>query len=414
MSQSIVIIGGGIAGLMSAYALVQKGHRVTILDQGTISNTPSFGNAGLLSAFEKAPLAAPGVITKTLKLMLQGKSPIVLRPNLDPHFYQWLVRFMASTTQARLKKTLILFERYGAQSTQAYHRLTQEEGLDFDFHHDGVMLVFTDAKSYRDKLRHAKDPTKYEILDYASAKERLGFVRPNIEGVIHLKRNARLNPGELMEQLKALLVRKGVTFIFEEEIVDFDVTAGRIKSARSKTNTYEADTFILASGHQTALAKKLGTPLMLLPAKGYNITFEMEESIKPKQCVMFNDLFIIATPRRHDMRLTSKLEIGAVDGRVDMRRVESIVRNLKAHTVDFELQRPRYWTGFRPLTPNDMPLIGRDSTYRNMVYAMGYGWLGMTFGPALGEIIGRLIDEDLDNHQSDDVLLFSGFYQGCL
>ncbi|MBN2963962.1 FAD-dependent oxidoreductase [Sulfurospirillum sp. T05] len=414
MGQSVVIIGGGIAALTSAYTLANKGHRVTIINQTDTNSAPSFGNAGLLSAFEKAPLAAPGVITKTLKLMLQGKSPIVLRPNLDPHFYRWLVRFMASTTRARLKKTLILFERYGEQSIQAYHRLTQEEGLDFDFHHDGVMLVFTEAESYREKLRHATDSSKYEVLDYASAKERLGFVAPNIEGVIHLKRNGRLDPGRLMEQLKALLVRKGVCFVSGEEIVDFDVGPKQIKSARSKTRTYEADTFILASGHHTALAAKLGTPLMLIPAKGYNITFEMEESIKPKQCVMFNDLFIIATPRQHDMRLTSKLEIGTSNPDINMKRVQSILANLKTHTVKFELQNPRYWAGFRPLTPNDMPLIGRDSTYRNMVYGMGYGWLGMTFGPALGEIIGRLIDEDLENHQSDDVLLFSGFYQGCL
>ncbi len=60
-----------------------------------------------------------------------------------------------------------------------------------------------------------------------------------------------------------------------------------------------------------------------------------------------------------------------------------------------------------------MPLIGRDEKYKNMVYAMGYGWLGMTFGPALGEILANLITNDLDNSQSDDVLLFSGFYQGC-
>ena len=70
------------------------------------------------------------------------------------------------------------------------------------------------------------------------------------------------------------------------------------------------------------------------------------------------------------------------------------------------------WTGFRPLTPNDMPLIGRDEKYKNLIYGMGLGWLGMTFGPALATILKDLIINDLENKNSDDILLFSGFYQG--
>lgn len=413
MAQSVVIIGGGIAGLTSAYALVKKGHRVTVIDQGDFHNNTSFGNAGLLSAFEKAPLASPGILSKTLKLMLQGKSPFILHPTLDPTLARWLVRFVASTSVQRLKKSLILFERYGEQSLNLYHQLMQE-GVEFDLHRDGVMLLFTNKKSYQEKLCYARKSPHCSVLTYEEAKEELGFVSENIEGVMHLKRNARIDPGRLMEGLKRLLEAKGVEFIANEEIVDVEVSNNRIKKALGKSQSYEADTFILASGINTALAQRLGTSLMLTPAKGYSITFECDPALKPKQCLMFNDLFIIATPRQHDMRLTSKLELGTTNPEVLHKRIGSIVTNLKRHTVDFELQNPRYWSGFRPLTPNDMPLIGRDSTYRNMVYAMGYGWLGMTFGPALGEILARLIDEDLENHESDDVLLFSGFYQGCL
>jgi D-amino-acid dehydrogenase len=69
------------------------------------------------------------------------------------------------------------------------------------------------------------------------------------------------------------------------------------------------------------------------------------------------------------------------------------------------------WTGFRPLTPNDIPLFGRDEEYKNLVYAMGMGWLGMTFAPSIGKIVKKIITKDLENKNSDDVLLFSGFYQ---
>lgn len=414
MSQAIVIIGGGVAGLMNAYQLNRAGHRVTVIDRGTIEDNTSFGNAGLLSAFEKAPLSNPGVISRTLKLMLQGKSPLLLNPTLDPKIYAWLLRFMASSTHSRLKKTLILFERYGHMALEEYKRIIDEEHLDFDFHHDGVYLVFTEQKSYQEKLAHAKDTHKYEVLSYDEAKTNLGFVKENIEGVINLKRNARMNPAKMMLAMKETLINKGVTFILEEEILDFEFHQGKLTKAIGRKDSYTADTFVLCSGADIALAKKAGQDLMLTPAKGYSLTFEMDEAIKPKQCVMFNDLFIIATPRKDDMRLTSKLELGSKDPKVVQRRIDSIVTNLKAHTIDFELKNLRTWTGFRPLTPNDMPLIGRDPTYRNLVYGMGYGWLGITFGPALAMILENLITEDLENHQNDDILLFSGFYQGCL
>lgn len=414
MSQNIVIIGGGIAGATSAYELNKKGHNVTIIDRGDLSDNTSFGNAGLLSAWEKPPLSHPGIIGDTLKLMLQGKSPFALHPTLDTHIYKWLLRFMFSTSKQRLKKTLALFEKYGDIALASYLDIIKKEGVDFDLHQDGVYLVFTNKKNYLQKLKSADDLNKYEVLSYEEAKENLGFVKDNIEGVINLKRNVRIDPAKVMKGLYKILEKKGVKFVLNEEIKDFEFEGQKIKKAISDRSSYEADTFILASGANTSLAKKVGTNLMLTPAKGYNLTFKMNEDIKPKQCVMFGDIFTICTPRQNDMRITSKLELGAKNRDIVKSKVDKIVKNLKEYTIDFEMEDVKYWAGLRPLTPNDMPLIGRDEKYNNLVYAMGFGWLGMTFGPALGKIISRLIHKDLANKDSDDILLFSGFYQGCI
>lgn len=414
MSQKIVIVGGGIGGLMSAYWLNKLGHDITIIDKGDITDNTSFGNAGLLSAWEKTPLSRPNIISDTIKLMLKGKSPISINPTLDLHVYKWILRFCLSATASRVKKSLALFEKYGDIALNEYLKIIKEEELFLDLHQDGVYMVYTDKNSYFEKVAQAKDKQKYEVLSFSEAKQNLGFVKENIQGIINLKRNVRLNPALVMEGLKKNLGKKGVKFVLNETIVDWELGEKKIKRAVGKIASYEADTFILSSGADTTLAKKVGTNLMLTPAKGHSITFKIDESLKPKQCVMFGDLFIICTPRKDDIRFTSKLELGSKDKNVDKWMVESILKNLKEYCVDFEIKEPRYWAGFRPLTPNDMPLIGRDERYRNLVYTMGLGWLGMTFGPALGKIIAHLIHEDLENKQSDDVLLFSGFYQGCL
>jgi D-amino-acid dehydrogenase len=412
MGQEVIVIGGGIAGLSSAYSLLKAGHKVTVIDEGKIENSTSFGNAGFLSGFEKAPLSYPGVISDTLKRMINGKSPVIIHPQFDTHLFRWLWKFATNANQERLKKTLILFEKYAKRAIDGYNEL-EKAGIDFDFHQDGGLLVFTDKNRYLQKRKSATDSSKYDILSYNEAKSDLGFVKDNIQGIIALKRNARLDPARLMTGLKGHLAANGVQFILQEEIINIQTTANKIISIQSKSTTYKADTFVLATGANTALAKKLSQNLMLVPAKGYSITFKIPDELKPKKVVMFNDLFIIATPRQNDIRITSKLELGTNSATISQKRIDSILENLAPYTHPFTPIEPKLWTGFRPLTPNDMPLIGRDEKYKNMVYAMGYGWLGMTFGPALGDIISRLITEDLDNHQSDDILLFSGFYQGC-
>ena len=150
---------------------------------------------------------------------------------------------------------------------------------------------------------------------------------------------------------------------------------------------------------------------MMIPAKGYSITFEMEDKFKPKTSTIFNDLFIVMTPRKNSVRFTSKLEIGSQDTKVIQRQIDSIKKNFFEYNQTFELKNEQYWTGFRPLTPNDIPLIGRDEQIKNLTYGMGLGWLGMTFAPAVGNILTDLVVNEKSNAQSDDILLFSGFYQ---
>lgn len=408
MQKQIVIIGGGIAGLMNAYHLNKAGLDVCLIDD--FKESASMGNAGFLSAFEKPPLSNPGVILNTLKLMILGKSPIIIHPKFDKKLYSWILKFAKNANKERLKKTLILFEKYGQISYDEYERIEKDENVSFDYHRDGGFLVFTDEKSWNKKQKSIQDNPHYEQINYKDAELDLGFVKDNVKAVLNLKRNARIDPKMLILKMREILAKKGVKII-QDEVVEIQKNSQKITSISTKNETFKADTFILATGANLSLAKKLDINLMLIPAKGYNLTFELAEELRPKKVVMFNDLFVIITPRKNDIRMTSKLEIGGMSSQLQMKRIESILANIKPYCKDFSMTNPKPWTGFRPLTPNDMPLIGRDERIKNLVYAMGYGWLGITFGAAISQILTNLIVNELENKQSDDILLFSGFFQ---
>lgn len=415
MKKDVIVIGGGIVGLMCAYNLHKRGRQVTVIDEGTIENATSFGNAGLLSAFDKTPLSYPGVVSNTLKLMLKGQSPAIFHPNLDLKLYKWLYRFVQSANEVRTKKTMMLFEKYGQISLDIYKDLVYKEGIDFDFHHDGMLSVFTQKHTYKEKLEkynYIDEEDRFEIFDDAKIKEYLPFANDKIEGAILFKKNARIDPKKLMLGLKKYLQDEGVEFILNEEITDIKYENKKVKYIYSQNrNFYEAETFIMSTGYKTDLAKKSNKELMLTPAKGYSITFTMPKELKPKTSTLFNDLFIVMTPRFNDVRLTSKLELGSDDPEVVQKQIDSIKKNFKEYSIPFEMKDEVTWSGFRPLTPNDIPLIGRDENYSNLVYAMGLGWLGMTFAPSIGHIIGDLVEFDQSNAKNDDILLFSGFYQ---
>lgn len=413
MKRDTIIIGAGVVGLMCAYFLHKARRQVTVIDEGDITNCTSFGNAGLLSAFDKGPLSYPGVITNTMKQMLKGESPVKIHPKLDTKLYKWLLKFAISSNETRFKKTIMLFEKYGEDTLDLYKQIEKEDNLDFDFHHNGMLSAFTENVSYDKKLKECenKDKKSYKILSQSETKEYLPCGNEKIKGSILFTRNAHLNPKRVMLELKKFLEERGVEFILNEKITDIKFKNRKVKSVSSINNVYEAENFILSTGYQTLLSDIRNKSLMMTPAKGYGLTFDMPENLKPKTSTLFSDLFIVMTPRRDNVRLTSKLELGSTNTEIVKKQIESIKTNFEKYTIPFEMKDMKEWTGFRPLTPNDMPLIGRDEEYKNLIYAMGLGWLGMTFAPSVGNIIKDMIVKDLDNNRSDNILLFSGFYQ---
>ncbi len=412
MKKDIIIVGGGIVGLMSAYSLCKSGRKITIIDKEDLTDGTSFGNAGLLSAFGKNPLSAPGVLFDTLKLMLKGESPVNLHPNLDMRLYKWLWHFMINTRESRLKKSLILFERYGNISLDIYAKMSKDDKMDFHFCQDGLLMIYTEQKSFDKKVKLCKDTNKYEVLTPKQTKEYMPIVNDKIIGSVLLKQNGHLDPGLLMSEVKKYLLLNNVEILTNEEVQRLEYNQSKITKIHTQKNSYEAETFILSTGSDDFLARQIKNNFIMTPAKGYSITFEMQEQLKPKTCALFADLFVAVTPRKQTVRMTSKLELGSTNTNVVKKQIDSIHHNLSLYTNKFEMNNQIEWTGFRPLTPNDMPLIGYDENYTNLIHATGLGWLGITFAPAIGKIIGDLIIKDKNNKSNLDILLFSGFYQG--
>ncbi|PKN14061.1 MAG: FAD-binding oxidoreductase, partial [Deltaproteobacteria bacterium HGW-Deltaproteobacteria-24] len=311
MKRDIIIVGGGVIGLMCAYSLVKEGKKVTIIDEGKIENSASFGNAGLLSAFDKSPLSYPGVVLDTLKLILKGESPLTFHPTLDLKIYQWLWKFVQNANEKRMKRSMELFEIYGQIAMDLYTQMEEIDGMDLDLQKKGLLMVYTQEDTFKQKIKKCQASERFEILNVKQTKAYLPCANDNIQGSVLLKKNSHLDSKRVMLEMKKYLLSQGVEFILEEKIEELIFNQHEVVAVQSKHNTYKANTVVLSTGFQTLLAQKAHNDLMLIPAKGYSLTFEMPKELKPKTSLLFADMFIAMTPRRHDVRITSKLEIGS-------------------------------------------------------------------------------------------------------
>ena len=407
MKRDVIIIGGGIAGLCTAYSLLKLGVKSTIIDKGNLEEKTSFGNAGVLSGFEKEPLSYPGVVLNTLKMMIKLKSPIYFgKINFD--IISWVLKFMLSANHNRLKKTLAVFEKYATETSNIYENMINADKIDFDYDQSGLLLAFSEKKDYEKKLKKVKSNQNIDILSKEEEQNLAKLLREDkIYGSFLLKRNARLNPGLLLKSLKDYLSRGGVEFI-EDEVLELKLDKNKICSVSSSKEVYDAKTFVGATGVNIKLCKKMQSNINLIGGKGYSLTFELDESIKPKVPILLADKFVMITPRENDLRITGKMELGLTDRKVIKKKVESILNVAKLYTKEFEVKNESYWAGIRPLTPNDIPFIGRDKQYKNFVHATGLGWLGLTFAPAIGRMLADIISTDKD--VNEDIISFSNFY----
>ena len=342
--------------------------------------------------------------------MLKGQSPVSIHPNLDCNLYIWLISFMKNASKQRVKKTLALFQRYGAISMDVYYEMTNNDNMDFHFCHDGLLMIYTKEDTYEKKAKACINNKNYKILSKEETKKYMPFINDKIFGSVLLKQNGHLDPSLLMDELKNYLLKKGVQIIYED-VKKLEFNNNKITKAYTNKNIYEANKFILSTGHQILLSKQTNNDFLMTPAKGYSITFEMPDILKPKKAALFADLFIAMTPRKTTVRLTSKLELGTKNSNINQKQINSILNNFFQYSNDFEMKNKILWTGFRPLPSNDIPIIGYDKQYNNLIHATGLGWLGITLAPAIGKIINDLIIKEQYNEQNIDILLLSSFFQ---
>lgn len=411
----IAVIGAGVVGVTTAYALARRGHRVTVVERlSAPALETSRGNAGQRSYGYVYPWASPAMLKKALPWLIKPSGP--LKMHLPPT--PWTLRFLAATWRfanqpgvfATNKRAML---RLGAYSRQCFLELENTEPLAFDGQHAGLVDLASDAATAESLKATAGLLSELGVDHQWLTPEALYDVEPGMRGGAPLVGALRIpgdGTGDCQHFTQALAARceaLGVQFRYNVEARDVVRDRGHIRalmlaategeaSQEPQTPSLEADAFVLCAGCQSrGLGRALGIDLPIYPIKGYSLTAPLKDAERAPRSTVIDDRYKVVATRLGDrLRATGFVELAEFDRNIPLSRLATIRQAVESRfpgAADLDHAEP--WTGFRPMTPDGPPIIGqlkRDNLYLNT----GHGTFGWTLSAASAELIGQLVDGD--------------------
>ena len=382
-------------GVCAAYYLLKEGRGVTILERGEICSGCSYGNAGWLVPSHSVPLPQPGVISRSLKWMLNPRSPFYIKPRLSLELLSWLWRFRGAANEAAVRRALPAIRDLSQASLALYDELINEEGLSCRYQQRGNLAVFKTESGYHEGLEEAHLLDEYGIssrqLDTEELLSMEPAIRPDVAGAILYEGDAHLKPDEFVNGLAARVEDLGGVVRAETEVLGLEASGGIIQSLRTSRGDVHPELVVLAAGSWSPqVVRGLRVNLPVQPAKGYSVSFEDAGSV-PSMPMMLSEARVGVTPMGNMLRLAGTLELSGLNTDIDSRRVDAIMRAGDDYLVaDLRSMSGEVWCGMRPLTPDNLPIIGRTEAPSNLIVATGHSMTGVTLGAVTGKLVSQI------------------------
>ena len=392
----VLILGGGVIGLACAHYLLAAGRTVAIVDQAAPGAGASHGNCGTITPSHAPPLAAPGMIRKALGMMFEADAPFLVKPRLQPELLSWMLRFAARCNWKDFRRGTRDRAALLLRSRELIEALVAAERLDCEFDPSGVLTVFRDARTLDQAqwlpafLRDAG--IELEVLDSAAACRLEPALNERIAGAFFYPRDARLRPDRYVAEL-ARRVREREGLIHERERVeDFRTVGGRLDAVITTHAERRARDYVFAFGAWSPLlARRLALRIPLQPGKGYSITYE-RPALCPHIPLTLKERSVCVTAWSDGYRLGSTMEFAGYDDSLNRRRLDALVRGASEYLREpTGPRRLEEWCGWRPMTWDDHPIIGRAPGFSNVTIATGHGMLGVTLSAVTGLLVSEIV-----------------------
>ena len=410
----VLVLGAGVIGTATAWYLVEAGHEVVVVErQRGAGLETSYANGGQISVCHAEPWANPDAPLKILKWIWRNDAPLLFRLKMDPNQWGWGARFLYECQPGRVRDNIGQIVRLSLYSRTLLQRLREATGIQYDALTRGILHFYMDRRIYDASVeasalmrgygldREPKTADEAVIIEPA-----LSHIRKRIVGATYTSSDESGDAHKFTAALAKMAAEKGASFQYGREIQGVRMEADRVSGVVVRREdgvqeTMKADAYVVALGsYAPLLTRPLGVDLPIYPLKGYSASVDIIDDAKaPKVSLTDDEAKIVFSRLGRRLRIAGTAEMAGYDTQVTRARCEAIVRRaMELFPGAASYGQAQFWTGLRPSTPSNVPIIGRTKV-ANLYLNAGHGTLGWTMacgsGRALADIIsGRAPEVD--------------------
>ncbi|GAC1527502.1 MAG: D-amino acid dehydrogenase [Collimonas sp.] len=406
----VLVLGSGIVGTASAWFLNKAGHEVTVLErQPGAAQETSFANGCQISVSHAEPWANPRTVLKVLKWLGREDAPLLVRLHPDLLQWKWCLRFLRECTPGRVADNIRQIVSIAEYSRQTLHAVRAETGLDYDCLTRGILHFYTDQREFDKSLAAAalmrelgcpRNPVSTDEI--VALEPALAGIRDKIVGGDFTSTDESGDVYKFTGGLATKAAEAGVQFCFNTTVTRLlsessgagtQITGVEVIDANGRHRTLQADAFVVALGSfSVPLLKPLGIELMIYPGKGYSATYRILDAQAAPTVSLTDDSHKLVLSRLGDrLRVAGTCELSGYTRELNAARCDAITRRVRVLFPDAcDYDNPTYWAGLRPLTPSNVPYIGKTK-FANLFLNTGHGTLGWTMGCGSGRAIADIV-----------------------
>ena len=397
----VLILGGGVVGITTAYQLQKDGHAVTVLEQAPrVAEGASWGNAGMIAPGHSFVWSSPAAPTILLKSLFLKDQALRFRLSADPHLYAWSLRFLLECTAAKARRNTLLKHRLAVHSQSVLRQVVADEGIEYDRTTQGILYFHRSRPALEQGARNMRllesDGQEIRLVDVEEIVRRepaLAPARAQIAGGILCPTDETGDSAKFTRALAAILAGRGGKILTGTRISRIERKDDAVTRILTDRGDFSADAYVLCLGAESPiLARKIGLGLPIYPIKGYSLTIPITDRALAPTLPMIDEHNLVAiTPMGDRLRVTATAEFAGYDRShkpADFAFMQRVTRELFPQGVAYD--RAEMWAGLRPMTPDNLPVLGRRQL-RNLWLNSGHGHIGWTMSHGSARIIADLI-----------------------
>ncbi len=390
----VTVIGGGISGLCAAYFLRRAGAEVRLLEARRVGSGASWGNTGWVTPAQAGPLPEPGLLSYGMRSLVDRESALYLQPRHLVRMLPWLVRFAWRCNETDHQTGRIALGALAETSIALMEELTAD-GIPIELQHLPLVVASADAREAHTFLARLEPLARFgfRIPDRLLARDEVLALEPALTGAVRtgfvIEPHCIVNPQAVIRGLRSRLEELDVEIHEGTELQEIHVEGLRVVSLRTSSGAYRCESVVLGAGAWLKpLGRLFGLRLPIEAGKGYS--FEVRPRRMPRHALLLLDPHVGCSPFGQRLRIAGTMEFSGINGRIDTRRVESIMRGAERMLDGLtELDPDSIWCGLRPIAPDGLPIIDRHPRLTNVFLAGAYSMLGMTLAaPAARALAG--------------------------